>query len=345
MNTLKILNSLILIKKTKVYKFILNYFIKFFFDFIWEYIINLKGKILYFLWFLKKRDHIDFNGNDKRLIHNNEEFKLLAKKIFNYAEKNILENSRLELTSGKIIRGNPTNSGKNTYSQGIFHKLSKDLQLDIFKLAHSDIMISTVSKYLKVFPILDKVMVGHNIPSNSNNPRGAMLWHKDDFGYRSMDLFLAISDIDDQNGPLKVLKKKNPLGVFSKSKVENKNLNLTGERGKIKGEHFENLDPNNVLVLKGEKGTALFVDSFTAYHRGGHCISKDRVMLRFSYQTTDSIRVKKEIPYKKEYENVKNLFSKNLFLKNLYNRRPSKFMIFLRSFLIKFYRIAHIKEN
>ena len=43
-----------------------------------------------------------------------------------------------------------------------------------------------------------------------------MLWHKDDFGYKSLDLFLAINDIDEENGPLYFLKRREPLGVFYK---------------------------------------------------------------------------------------------------------------------------------
>ena len=35
-----------------------------------------------------------------------------------------------------------------------------------------------------------------------------MNWHRDDFGYRSMDLFIPITDIDKKNGPLYVVKKK-----------------------------------------------------------------------------------------------------------------------------------------
>ena len=341
-----LINFFISIKKLKIYKFILKYFVKFFYDFIWEYIVNFYGKILYFLWFSKKRDFIDLGSNDKKLVQNNLEFKALAKKIYDYADKNIIEKSRAELSSGNISRGNPTNSGVYTYSQGIFNRLSLDLQKEIFSLAHSDLLISTVSKYLKVFPILDKVIVGHNIPSQPDKVRGAMLWHKDDFGYRSMDLFMAISDIDKQNGPLKAVIKKSELGIFSKSNEENKHQNMTGERGKIGTNHFENLNSNNVAILEGEKGTGLFVDSFTVYHRGGHCLSKDRLMLRFSYQTPDSIRVERlGNGFSVEYKNLKNSFPKNKFLKYLYEKRPSKFMVFFRKYLLKFYRFAHVKEN
>ena len=41
-----------------------------------------------------------------------------------------------------------------------------------------------------------------------------MNWHKDDFGYKSLDLFLNITDIDENSGPLYALRKKERLEYF-----------------------------------------------------------------------------------------------------------------------------------
>ena len=60
------------------------------------------------------------------------------------------------------------------------------------------------------------------------------------------------------------------------------------EKGKISIDKFENnLKTDDIIALKGLKGKGLFIDSFTAYHRGDTIKTKDRVMLRFSYQTPD----------------------------------------------------------
>ena len=42
------------------------------------------------------------------------------------------------------------------------------------------------------------------------------------------------------------------------------------------------------LVLKGDPGTALFIDTFSTFHRGGHCKSKNRITLRICYQSHDA---------------------------------------------------------
>ena len=240
------------IKKLSIYRILLLYLIKPLYDLIWQYVINFKGKIYYFMWFTKKRVFIDLNKNDKILIKNNEKFKELAQKIYDFCFFNLIEKSKQDILNSNIYSSNTTNSGDKRYIQDLF-QISRKHKKRIFNLAHSELLLSTAAKYLKVFPILDKVIVYHNIPNKPEDVRGPMFWHKDDFGYKSLDLFMAISDIDNLNGPLKAIKNKNPLGVFSKSVEENKFEIKKGERGKIKSNHFENIDPSNILSLKGEK--------------------------------------------------------------------------------------------
>ena len=340
------INILIRIKTLKLYKLFLLYFIKPLYELIWQYVINFQGKILYFLWFSKKKKLIDLNNNDKKIIENNKDINNLAEKIYNHCFPSILENSKKELLDGSVSISNATNSGDKTYNQEIFDKIKPDLQKEIFEFAHSELLISSAAKYLKVFPVLGKVLLYHNIPNKPEEVRGAMFWHKDDFGYKSLDLFVAISDIDEKNGPLSAIKKKNRYGIFSKSFEENKTQNQAGERGKITYNHYENLDAENILKLKGKRGTSLLIDSFTVYHRGGHCLSKDRLMLRFSYQTPDAIRVPSSGFSKlAQFDKLNKNFSLNIFLNYLYKKKPSKVTLIVRNYLMRFYRICHIKEN
>ena len=65
------------------------------------------------------------------------------------------------------------------------------------------------------------------------------MWHRDDFGFKNLDLFLAITNIDDDNGPLITLK-KDPLKIFYRiSKEVNSNL---WRKRKISDENFDYLD-------------------------------------------------------------------------------------------------------
>ena len=35
-----------------------------------------------------------------------------------------------------------------------------------------------------------------------------MLWHKDEFGFKNLDFFMTVFDLDDDNGPFYCVKKK-----------------------------------------------------------------------------------------------------------------------------------------
>ena len=63
-----------------------------------------------------------------------------------------------------------------------------------------------------------KISLNLNIPVPESREGGSMLWHKDDFGYKSLDLFLPINEVTENNGPLCYVEKKNQLGVFHKIK-------------------------------------------------------------------------------------------------------------------------------
>ena len=68
-------------------------------------------------------------------------------------------------------------------------------------------MITTAAKHMKIFPILTRIQVDHNIPRPEGKIRGAMYWHRDTFGFKNLDFFMAVTDINDDNGPFYCLEK------------------------------------------------------------------------------------------------------------------------------------------
>lgn len=117
-------------------------------------------------------------------------------------------------------------------------------------------------------------------------------------------------------------------------------FNLSGERGKVDISEFSKYFPeNDVEKMIGKSGTAAFLDSFSTFHRGGFCKSKDRIVLRFCYQSHDAsyeTQVSNQKEYKFDndltYKNTKNLFYRYLFFKE-----KSKLMKYFSSMLLKVY--------
>lgn len=346
------MNYLKKLKKTIFWKYFLIFFFKPLYDLIWCNIINIHGRIIYFFYFFKKKnqEHIPLDGNDKKLITHPRLFDLIKKIKSNLPEKKIneLKNSLIKDISHEKDKNdiNESNFGKNLYKINLLESIEPSLKKEIVEFGISDLMIATAAKYLKVFPILAKITLYLNFPTNSNkDARGAMLWHRDDFGYKSLDLFSIVSDVDNSNGPLYTLKKKSKLGVFERIAQEKKNP-ILGERGKIDDIIFSNhFSKEDIIELSGQTGNALLIDSFTAYHKGGHCISKPRIMLRYSYQTVDSVRLpenKNESFY--YYEKFKKKEIDNIFINFLlFKRSAMTISLKINKFLLKFYRFIGFK--
>ncbi len=333
------------IKSSKTWYYFLLYIFIPIYNFLWEFLFNFQGKLYYYLWKSKKKESFDLENNDKLIVENDPNFKKIANDLRSYIDedfqkKEIIKfNKNLNLSTG-------VNKFED-YRVNVFPLLPSELKHKIINFAIMEKNLSTATNHLKVFPVIGKIYLFLNFPVAETKERGAMLWHKDDFGYKSLDLFLAINDIDEENGPLYFIKRREPLGVFYKLTNVIANA-LPGERNKINIKNFSKYFSNESIdALKGPAGNGIFVDSFTTYHRGGHCTSKNRIMLRICYQTPDSIDVQNKISENGFYffpdlkkENTKDIFHKYLLFKKL-----NFFWKFIKLpwFLMRIYRILHFK--
>jgi len=333
------------IKSSKVWMYTLLILIKPIYQFFWEYFLNLEGKILYFLWFKKnKKTYFNFKNQDKLLISNDKNFKELAFQIRLACNETVLDISRTDIKR-KNINDNVTNSGENAYKNNINYLLDQNIKKKIFNFACSEKMISTAARYLKVFPVLNRLEVYHNLPVKPDKKRGAMMWHRDDFGYKSLDLFLAITDINKENGPLVATNAMESLGVFAKMKSTIINA-VSGERGKVSDKKFENyLKKKGKISLSGSIGSALFIDSFTAYHKGGHCLKNERLMLRISFTTPDAINLESNFNERFEHylSHNKQSLEPKFFKYLIYKKKYFFQKIISKKNLLNFYRLMHYK--
>ncbi len=335
------------IKKNKIYIFIVKYLFNPFFSIIWEYLINFEAKILYFIWNIKKKSikHFELGQNDSLLIKNDPSFSEKASKIYNYCLPHIQPSKELLISDHhkknmEKKHGNNSTDAEIPYRISLYENLDKNIQKEIVSFASSDEMLATALKYMKVFPILTRVQIYLNIPREESQVRGAMFWHRDTFGYKNLDFFMYLTDVDDESAPFYFLKKKitaSSFMAFDKLRPGNK----PGERGKVDLDEFSKyFKEDQILKMTGKPGTAAFLDSFSTYHRGGYCKSKERVVLRFCYQSHDAqynedFNQNNVYSYDKELNinSVKNYFHKYLFFK-----KKSNFMRLLSKILLKFYR-------
>ncbi len=337
---IKLLNSF---KRTKFWFLILKYFIAPSYNFIWSYLINFKSKLLYKKFKKKNVNSIYTIPEDipSVVIRNDNDFYDLAIKISKSIDLDFI-NKKI-----KELKNNDTISRNRNYTFECFSNLKKDLKEEIIKFVTSDKNIAIASDYLKVFPVIGKIHLYVNFPVDNESERAAMLWHKDDFGYKSLDFFIPVTELTSENGSMFFLNKKDHLNIFKRVPEVIKNAKPK-ERNKIKIEDFNKYyDQDNISEFTGKVGDALLIDSFRVYHRGGYCKKNIRIMFRVSYQTPDASRL---LDFNEEYfhyfdkiekKNLNDEYEKHLF----FGSNSFKNFKGLIKILLFFYRLIHLKSK
>ena len=334
-----------IIKKTNYWKFFIQNIFYPIYHFFWQYILNFQAKILYFLWTSKKRVFINLAKKNSVLILNNQIFKSVANRISQ--ETNLLiKDSREKILSNDYKKklsdqnGPSSSDAEIPYRTSMYENLSDQLKKEIVEFGSSELMISTAAKHMGIFPILTRVQVDHNTYRENADRRGAMFWHRDTFGFKNLDFFMAVTSIDDENGPFYCLDKKIKASTFLKF-PNVVSTSKKGERGKVSLEEFSKYFKNeDTFKLTGERGVAVFLDSFSTYHRGGFCKSKDRVTLRLCYQSHDALYESHLINdniYKYDH-NIKKVTTNDIFKKYLFFKTKSKLMRILSKKIIYIFR-------
>ena len=159
-----------------------------------------------------------------------------------------------------------------------------------------------------------------------------MYWHKDGFGFKNLDFFMCVTDVSDDNGPFYCLEKKLTQEYLNHLIISLK----TGERNKVDLDNFNKIFNDEKIKLT-EKVKAIFLDSFSTFHRGGYCNTKERIMLRICYQTHDAICP--ELDSQKEFfsydKSIKKLNTK-INLRNFYFLKTPYILKILKNILSNF---------
>lgn len=341
-------NYLKKLKTKKLWKYILLYFFSPIYSFVWKNVINFHGRILYFYFLFKKKNNYSqyyLKDNDKIILRNIDIFKKIAFEIKKKIDDQFINKLKQKIKE-RTFPEDFYLHGQESYKINMWDAVNDELREKIFCFALHEMNISIVSNYLGVIPTISRIYLTLNVPVKGAVERGPMLWHRDGFGYKSLDLFLPIISLTEENGPFFYLKQKNELGVLHRYSGEIKNA-LKGERNKIDIERLESKKRDQVSYFVGNPGDAIFVDSFNCYHRGGYCKSADRIMLRITYQTPDAKTLKNTTSFK-NFSTINESILKDLGIINnhvVFKRSKILSKLNLQEQLIKLYNLIHYKDT
>jgi hypothetical protein len=114
---------------------------------------------------------------------------------------------------------------------------------------------------------------------------GTRRWHRDAEDRRMLKIALYLNDVDEDGGPLQVLRRRLP---EHDRMVRGKSPILTQkELEKALGDFDADID---VVTCTGKAGTMVFADTAARYHRGKPASARDRCAIYFNYMSMAPLR-------------------------------------------------------
>ena len=188
--------------------------------------------------------------------------------------------------SYKIFDQNCENlsTGSKLYLRNLLVDLSIDEAADIIAFFVSNAMLGIASSYLKCTPLLTEIKLLYSPSSNSDTPlSGSQLFHKDFDDVKNLKIFINLSDITLEDGPLQIFDRGSSQEIADN--IKRLCLKVSTHSDKV-----EELSSKPMISLIGKRGAINFVDTCCCYHRGSRNPLRSRLVLYATYNSRTSFR-------------------------------------------------------
>jgi hypothetical protein len=157
---------------------------------------------------------------------------------------------------------------------------------DIFvRVALQPMVLGLANSYFGMYTCLRFFNVWHTLPTSSA-PRNSQLWHRDPEDRHILKMFIYLTDVDADAGPLVYAASTHPYGRVKAQPESFGEPGTTARRST--DEQMEAVLPRTRWVHAiGPKGTVIFADT-RGYHKGGLVRGRERIMYNcmFTSQAT-----------------------------------------------------------
>lgn len=148
------------------------------------------------------------------------------------------------------------------------------------RLALHPEIIKTLSYYTSLAPVVDHIAVIYS-PNKRLTPDTSQFFHLDGQDIHTLHLFVYASDVDEDAGPLTLIKAK-----ASEKIARIMNYRKVGDARRLLDDVVDPLiDPTDKVVFTGKAGHAFLFDSDRCFHYGSRAGRKPRLIILISYRT------------------------------------------------------------
>ncbi|NEO69199.1 hypothetical protein [Moorena sp. SIO3H5] len=161
--------------------------------------------------------------------------------------------------------------GKEEYLRGLHPDKSK-LTESLVKLACDRTLVSIVTKYLGILPIINGVKLLYS-PNKKLYEGGAQFFHLDPEGVRQIKLYIYVEDVTEESGPLTLIPAQ-----------ESEKIYRSYQGGRLTDEWVSRfIDPQHFYSITGASGTMIFADTSRCFHFGSRPGKNPRFVIILQY--------------------------------------------------------------
>ncbi|NEO38068.1 MAG: phytanoyl-CoA dioxygenase family protein [Moorea sp. SIOASIH] len=161
--------------------------------------------------------------------------------------------------------------GKEQYLRGI-HPDDSKLTESLVKLACDPTLVSIVTKYIGILPIINGVKLLYS-PNKKIYEGGAQFFHLDPEGVRQIKLYIYVEDVTEESGPLTLIPAQ-----------ESHKIYRLYPGGRLRDDWVSRfIDPQYFYSITGASGTMIFADTSRCFHFGSRPGKKPRFVIIIQY--------------------------------------------------------------
>lgn len=216
---------------------------------------------------------------------------LISKKdgwrIFDAAEDFVFEKSAAISAADSIISSIGNRRGMAPPGREFLQNFIGSQQLrqypEILQLGLSEPLLAMVTEYLGELPVLPYIFLWRS-EASLDPLKTSQFYHLDHSDMRQIKLFVFLSDINEQNGPLTVIP------APSSRKLQRKlHYNWLPNRRRVRDEDiYLYPESSSKKSLVGKKGTTALIDTSRLFHYGSRVKNGTRYILVYRYLTINS---------------------------------------------------------